>query len=209
MDQIKGICGVKHEPLVKYHAKTIQLAKEFKQIVFEHIPRTQNEEADHLSRLTTTYYGELSQGVYVEVREVPAYKEAISFPVLEEPNDWRTPIACYLVTDQLLESSVEARKVKNRIFRFYMYKEKLYKKSWDGPLLNCVSQDVSPKYSMRYIKDGVGAILEEDKDKLSPKWEDPYRVRRIIGPGTYELERMDVEAIPRIWHASKFAKYYV
>ncbi|GAA0153496.1 hypothetical protein LIER_11719 [Lithospermum erythrorhizon] len=59
MDQVKGICGVKHESMVKYHAKAIQLAKEFEQIVLEHIPRAQNEEGDHLSRLVTTYYDEL------------------------------------------------------------------------------------------------------------------------------------------------------
>ncbi|GAA0149113.1 hypothetical protein LIER_08375 [Lithospermum erythrorhizon] len=87
MDQVKGVCGVRHEPLVKYHAKVIQLAKEFGQIMFEHIPRTQNEEADHLSRLATTYYDELPQGVYVEIREAPAYEEAIAFPVLEGPED--------------------------------------------------------------------------------------------------------------------------
>ncbi|GAA0165370.1 hypothetical protein LIER_39964 [Lithospermum erythrorhizon] len=49
----------------------------------------------------------------------------------------------------------------------------------------------------------------KDKDKLSPKWEGPYRVGHILGPGTYELERMNGEAIPRTWHASNLAKYYV
>ncbi|GAA0143402.1 hypothetical protein LIER_04095 [Lithospermum erythrorhizon] len=49
----------------------------------------------------------------------------------------------------------------------------------------------------------------KDKDKLSPKWEDSYRVSRIIGPGTYELEKMNGDPIPRLWHASNLAKYYV
>ncbi|GAA0156441.1 hypothetical protein LIER_13941 [Lithospermum erythrorhizon] len=50
IDQVKVICGVRHEPLVKYHAKAIQLAKGSKQVIFEHIPRAQNEEAEHLTR---------------------------------------------------------------------------------------------------------------------------------------------------------------
>ncbi|GAA0155331.1 hypothetical protein LIER_13085 [Lithospermum erythrorhizon] len=33
--------------------------------------------------------------------------------------------------------------------------------------------------------------------------------RRMLGPGTYELERINGEVIPRTWHASKLAKYYV
>ncbi|GAA0138949.1 hypothetical protein LIER_00595 [Lithospermum erythrorhizon] len=129
MDQVKGVCGVRHEPLVTYHARSILLAKAFEKIVFEHIPRAQNEEVDHLSRLATTYYDELLEGVYVDIYEIPAYEEARSLPVLEEPKDWRTPIARYLVTSQLPESVTEARKIKNRSFRFYMYDEELYKKS--------------------------------------------------------------------------------
>ncbi|GAA0163841.1 hypothetical protein LIER_19614 [Lithospermum erythrorhizon] len=67
MDQVRGVCGARHEPLVKYHARAVQLAKEFEQVVFEHIPRAQNEEADHVSRLATTYYDELPKGVYKHV----------------------------------------------------------------------------------------------------------------------------------------------
>ncbi|GAA0143364.1 hypothetical protein LIER_04064 [Lithospermum erythrorhizon] len=87
MDQIRGLCGVRHKPLVRYHARVIQLPKGFEQVVFEHIPRAQNEEVDHLSRLATTYYDELPKGVYVEAREKPAHKEAISMPMLGEPED--------------------------------------------------------------------------------------------------------------------------
>ncbi|GAA0186033.1 hypothetical protein LIER_33321 [Lithospermum erythrorhizon] len=56
-------------------------------VVFEDMPRAQNEEADHLSRLATTYYDELPRGVYLEVHEAPAYEGAITLPVLEEPED--------------------------------------------------------------------------------------------------------------------------
>ncbi|GAA0182962.1 hypothetical protein LIER_30466 [Lithospermum erythrorhizon] len=122
-DQVKGLYRVRHELLVKYHVRVVQLAKKFEQVVFEHIPRVQNKEADHLSRLATTYYDELPKGVYVEIREKPAHEEIISIPVLEEPEDWRTSIARYLVTGQLLKSVTEARKIKNRSFRFYMYGE--------------------------------------------------------------------------------------
>ncbi|GAA0146200.1 hypothetical protein LIER_36272 [Lithospermum erythrorhizon] len=86
MDQVKGLCGVRHELLVKYH-ESHPIGKELENIVFEHIPHTQNEEADHLSRLATTFNDELPQGVYVEIHEVPAYEEAIALPFLEEPRD--------------------------------------------------------------------------------------------------------------------------
>ncbi|GAA0158316.1 hypothetical protein LIER_38617 [Lithospermum erythrorhizon] len=118
MDQVKGVCGVRHEPLEKYNARAIQLAKGFEQILFEHIPYAKNEEADHLSRLATTYYNELPQGVCVEIRETPAYEEAMTLPILEELEDWRTPISRYLLAGQLPESVAKARESRITVLGF-------------------------------------------------------------------------------------------
>ncbi|GAA0172523.1 hypothetical protein LIER_26332 [Lithospermum erythrorhizon] len=73
----------------------------------------------------------------------------IALLVLEEPEDWRSPIARYLVKGQLPETTIEARKIKNRSFRFYIYNDELYKKSWDSPLLSCVSQEDISKNTRR------------------------------------------------------------
>ncbi|GAA0182963.1 hypothetical protein LIER_30467 [Lithospermum erythrorhizon] len=32
---------------------------------------------------------------------------------------------------------------------------------------------------------------------------------RVIGPGTYELEKLNGDMVPRTWHASNLEKYYV
>ncbi|GAA0161261.1 hypothetical protein LIER_17619 [Lithospermum erythrorhizon] len=96
MDQIRGDCGIKNESLVKYHAKVTTLASGFAHIVFEYIPHTENEEADRLSKLATTYYDELPKEVYVEVQDGRAYEETSVKVVLEEPQDWRTAIARFL-----------------------------------------------------------------------------------------------------------------
>ncbi|GAA0143835.1 hypothetical protein LIER_04427 [Lithospermum erythrorhizon] len=104
----------------------------------------QNEEADHLSRLGTTYYDELTNKIYVEIREKLAHEENSILLVLEEPEDWGNPIARYLVKGQLPGNVTEARKIKYRSFRFHMYNGELYKKSWDGPLLSCVSKEDIP-----------------------------------------------------------------
>ncbi|GAA0150547.1 hypothetical protein LIER_09470 [Lithospermum erythrorhizon] len=119
----------------------VQQAKWFELVVFEHIPRVQNEEPDHLSRLTTTYYDELINEFYVEIREKPADEENSSLRVLQEPEDWTTAITRYLVKGPLPGDVTEARKIKYRSFRFHMYNGELYKKSWDGLLLSCVSKE--------------------------------------------------------------------
>ncbi|GAA0139655.1 hypothetical protein LIER_01156 [Lithospermum erythrorhizon] len=49
----------------------------------------------------------------------------------------------------------------------------------------------------------------KNKNKLSPMWEGPYRISRMIGPDTYELEKMNGDVIPHTWHASNLSKYYI
>ncbi|GAA0159682.1 hypothetical protein LIER_16400 [Lithospermum erythrorhizon] len=121
MDQIKGVCGVKKETLIKYHEKIVTMAKGIEQTLFEHAPRAQNEEADRLSQLATTYYHELQKEVYIKLRDHPAYEEKGLCTVLEEPNDWRTPIARYLASGQLSSDKLEATKTQKRSYKFHMY----------------------------------------------------------------------------------------
>ncbi|GAA0155730.1 hypothetical protein LIER_13397 [Lithospermum erythrorhizon] len=63
IDQVRRYCGVKNEVLMRYHTKAVEISQSFKQIIFEHIPKVENEKVDRLSRLATTYYSKLSEGV--------------------------------------------------------------------------------------------------------------------------------------------------
>ncbi|GAA0172996.1 hypothetical protein LIER_26706 [Lithospermum erythrorhizon] len=65
IEQVRGDCGVKNDTLKKYHAKAILLAQKFEYVIFEHIPRTQNEHADHLSCLAITYFDEMPSHVKI------------------------------------------------------------------------------------------------------------------------------------------------
>ncbi|GAA0154611.1 hypothetical protein LIER_12544 [Lithospermum erythrorhizon] len=146
IDQIRGVCEVKPEILKKYHAKAISITQGFRRVVFEHIPREENEEADCLSRLATTYYSDLPRGVYVEICDSLVYEEEYIQSIFEaDLKDWKTPIVQFLTADILPLDKYEAKKIQNRSFRLQIYQEKLYKKSWDGPLLLCVSAKDIPR----------------------------------------------------------------
>ncbi|GAA0149046.1 hypothetical protein LIER_08318 [Lithospermum erythrorhizon] len=132
---VQGDCGVKNDNLQKYHAKAIPLAQNFEYVIFEHIPRTQNEHADHLSCLATTYFDEMPSHVKIEVRNAPAYEEAAIMRIMEEEEDWRSPIARFILTGELPNDRVEARKIKSRSYKFQMVQGQLYKRSHLGPLL--------------------------------------------------------------------------
>ncbi|GAA0183994.1 hypothetical protein LIER_31311 [Lithospermum erythrorhizon] len=136
IDQIRGYCGVKNKTLMKYHAKAVEISQNFKRIILEHISWAENEKEDRLSKLATTYYSELLEGVYVEVCDQPTYKEEVIKNITSsDTTDWRTPIIEYVANEKLANDNLEEKKVQNRSFKYQIYQGELYRKSWDGSLL--------------------------------------------------------------------------
>ncbi|GAA0138843.1 hypothetical protein LIER_00509 [Lithospermum erythrorhizon] len=121
IEQIRGDCVVKNESIRKYHAKATTIVLIFDYVIFEHIPRSENEHADHLSRVTTTYYEDIPRGVHIEHREKPIHEETRMFPVGEEGGGLCSPIVKFLTTGELPEDKVEARKLQNRSYKFQMF----------------------------------------------------------------------------------------
>ena len=44
--------------------------------------------------------------------------------------------------------------------------------------------------------------------KLMPKWEGPYKVKTVLRPGSYKLERLDGSEVNNTWHGDKLRKFY-
>ncbi|GAV87912.1 hypothetical protein CFOL_v3_31336, partial [Cephalotus follicularis] len=53
------------------------------------------------------------------------------------------------------------------------------------------------------IADPTGTI-----GKLDPNWEGPYKVKRVLRPGTFKLETLGGKEIPRACNAEHLRKYY-
>lgn len=45
-------------------------------------------------------------------------------------------------------------------------------------------------------------------NKLSPTWEGPYRILKVLGQGAYHLEDLDGWRVPRSWNAANLQYYY-
>ncbi|GAV60511.1 hypothetical protein CFOL_v3_04041, partial [Cephalotus follicularis] len=46
------------------------------------------------------------------------------------------------------------------------------------------------------------------RGKLAPNLEGPYKVKRVLRPGTFKLETLRGREIPRAWNAEHLRKYY-
>ncbi|GAA0161832.1 hypothetical protein LIER_18059 [Lithospermum erythrorhizon] len=76
----------------------------------------------------------------IEIKEAPAYEEIAIMRVMEEEEDWRSPIARFILMGELPNDGVEARKIKIRSYKFHMIQGELYKRSHLGPLLFCMAR---------------------------------------------------------------------
>ncbi|GAA0159939.1 hypothetical protein LIER_16608 [Lithospermum erythrorhizon] len=59
---------------------------------------------------------------------------------MEKEEDWRSPIARFILTGELPNDGVEARKIKSQSYKFQMIQRELYKLSYLGPILFCVAK---------------------------------------------------------------------
>ncbi|GAA0187477.1 hypothetical protein LIER_34765 [Lithospermum erythrorhizon] len=254
MGQIRGDCGIKNESLIKYVTKATTLAKDFTQIIFEHIACTENEEVDRLSKLATTYYDELPKEVYIEkLGNVPHQS-----PFHDDPNNQPYPLAiCGIdLVGKLPKVKGSAkygvlRKIRHRttIRSGILSPRKWRSRSDESNNIQRDKKEFGSKRSIQGILDkrslrttpshatgetlfslvyGTKDVLPAElgiklcspskntstswlcksSNKLSPKWEGPYRVSRVLGPRTYVLEEMDGKPVPQIWQASKLIKFY-
>ncbi|RDX75706.1 hypothetical protein CR513_44382, partial [Mucuna pruriens] len=48
--------------------------------------------------------------------------------------------------------------------------------------------------------------LGAEKNKLTPKWEGPFRISKKVGRGAYRLEHLDGRRIPRTWNTSSLRR---
>ncbi|GAA0161091.1 hypothetical protein LIER_39162 [Lithospermum erythrorhizon] len=84
--------------------------------------------------------------------------------------------------------------------------------NWGSKYKHLMARTYNQRMSNKQFKVGYLVLRlysithPKDRDKMSPKWEGPYRISRMIGPGTYKLERMNGDRIPRTWHASNLVK---
>ncbi|GAV57512.1 hypothetical protein CFOL_v3_01049 [Cephalotus follicularis] len=46
------------------------------------------------------------------------------------------------------------------------------------------------------------------RGKLAPNWEGPYKVKKVLRPGTFKLETLGGKEIPRAWNVEHLRKYY-
>ncbi|XP_075499932.1 uncharacterized protein LOC142538504 [Primulina tabacum] len=148
--QMKGMYDVKDEKLIEYAQEVDRVREKFTQITFEQILRKENEKADTLAKMAGTMGIWKTRDVVFLVELTPL----TSSPAVEqEGEDWRTGIINYLKEGKLPDNPREARKLKTKCSRYVMVGEVLYRTSFAGLLLRCLSYQEAD-YLLREVHEG-------------------------------------------------------
>ncbi|GJT74039.1 reverse transcriptase domain-containing protein [Tanacetum coccineum] len=91
--QINRSYEASKDNMIKYLAKAMEYASEFKSFSIENIPRNMNQKADVLSKLASVAFNHLTKEVLVEVlNERSTEGQEVHVIVEEEGDNWMTPI---------------------------------------------------------------------------------------------------------------------
>ncbi|GAV78851.1 hypothetical protein CFOL_v3_22316 [Cephalotus follicularis] len=110
----------------------------------------------------------------------------------EENNEQGLRNLLDLVEELIDKAAIKVATYQQRVSRYYN------KRVNPRPLREC---DLVLRNSA--IVDPTGT-----KGKLAPNWEGPYKVKRVLRPGTFKLETLGGREIPKVWNAEHLRKYY-
>jgi len=149
VNQVKGEYEVRHEDLVPYFHAIIEMANSFDGFYIVHVSRLQITKADTLAALAamlalpidTTYHLTVAARCFFCLKYVLETNEVHATSTGFEPRDWWFPIIDYALHDISTDNPKEATSIrrKSRCFYYDPVVKTLYRCSYDGILLHCVS----------------------------------------------------------------------
>ncbi|XP_062081027.1 uncharacterized protein LOC133785828 [Humulus lupulus] len=151
--QINGEFAVKHKALIPYHEKANYFIAQYQTITLNHVARSKNGKANALAKLAAslTLHGERDIQItigechllpqIIERAEEISITNLVTFLENTKDNDWRQPIINYIQKGVWPEDLKIRVEVKRRSLQFVFLNDTLYKHSFDGMLLRCLSKE--------------------------------------------------------------------
>ncbi|CAM8906321.1 unnamed protein product [Rhodiola kirilowii] len=152
INQVLGEYEVRKDDLIPYHRHATQLLNEFDSISIGHVRRSANKLADALANLAAN----LALGAE-ETMSIPVCNRWVVPPLEEneenmessnvvyayeiEREDWRQPIINFLDHQKLPTDPRHKAEIRRRAPRFIHYKGTLYRRSFLGQWLRCLSEE--------------------------------------------------------------------
>ncbi|XP_057548014.1 uncharacterized protein LOC130826442 [Amaranthus tricolor] len=158
--QVKGEFEAKDDSMKMYLQQVKNFVPKFDKFTLEHIPRSQNAQADSLAKLASSADTSAARGIIWEVLPNPSINFMVN--TIDRSETWMGPYVKYLQDQMLPQDENQAKMLQKKAKWFELHEETLYKKSYTHPLLKCVAPEEG-NYILREIHEG-GCGIHQGKD---------------------------------------------
>ncbi|XP_059638670.1 uncharacterized protein LOC132280937 [Cornus florida] len=158
--QVNGEYETKDKMMEAYRSAVLRATKGFEKIEFIRLLREHNDEADRLACSASSSGETLARVIPIGILSQPSIFEE---PIGSDPwqvnlipyeSSWIDPIITYIRDGSLPEQREEARKVKLNAAKYAIVHNQLYRRSFSGPYLKCVTP-AEARQILRAIHKGV------------------------------------------------------
>ncbi|XP_056856571.1 uncharacterized protein LOC130506993 [Raphanus sativus] len=142
ISQVQGDYQAKDPSMIRYLSVAKRLLDRFRHCKLTQIPREHNSQADTLANLGSALETTSHMSIPLLVLQWPATEketEPEEVSVVDEGETWMTPIISYLRYSTLPEDRDESRKIRCQAARYCFSEGKLYRRSFSGPYLRCLT----------------------------------------------------------------------
>ncbi|XP_076955171.1 uncharacterized protein LOC143629908 [Bidens hawaiensis] len=127
-NQIEGAYDAKDNKMASYLAQAKMLMTTFTTCKVKHIRRSENKQADALSKLASVRFEHLAKDVRIEVLKTPSTMNREIFVCSTAETNWMTPIILYLERGILPEKKAEAQKIRHKALNYTIQDGILYRR---------------------------------------------------------------------------------
>ncbi|XP_057543932.1 uncharacterized protein LOC130823331 [Amaranthus tricolor] len=149
--QVNGEFEAKDDSMKMYLQQVKEFVQKFDKFTLEHIPRSQNAQADSLAKLASSAETSAARDIIWEVLPNPSINFMVN--TIDRSDTWMEPYIEYLRNQTLPQDKSQANTLQKKARWFELHEGTLYKKSYTHPLLKCVSPEEG-NYILREIHEG-------------------------------------------------------
>ncbi|XP_056850784.1 uncharacterized protein LOC130500096 [Raphanus sativus] len=154
ISQVQVDYQAKDPSMIRYLSVAKRLLDRFRHCKLTQIPREHNSQADTPANLGSALETTSHMSIPLLVLQWPATEketEPEEVSVVDEGETWMTPIINYLRYDTLPEDRDESRKIRRQAARYCFSEGKLYRKSFSGPYLRCVTPREAARIKIQVV----------------------------------------------------------
>ena len=138
VSQVNGDYEARDSAMIKYLARVQEEVTKLRSFVLLHVPRSENSQADALSKLASSALNDTPRTVLWEIKEKRSIDDE-EVLTLDRSQTWMDSILRFKIQGELPTDKKEAKAVERRAAWFEIFKGELYKKAHSKPYLKCVT----------------------------------------------------------------------